>query len=162
MSAEKSTARYPREREADVVLRDGSTVRVRPVRADDEPAIRAFLKTVSRESIAFRFFGIPRTDWVVAWSLDVDYADRFALVAESGGPRKIVAHAAYLRENRGGAEVAFLVADAWQGRGISTILLAHLAGLAEEQGISTFTAQRAHASSPESDRAVSHSVRIVQ
>jgi predicted CoA-binding protein len=37
--------------------------------------------------------------------------------------------------------VAFLVADAWQGRGISTILLAHLAGLAEQNGITTFTAQ---------------------
>ncbi len=133
--------RYPREHEADVVLRDGSTVHVRPVCAGDEAAIRAFLTTVSPESIAFRFFGTPDLEWVTTWSVDVDYADRFALVAETGTPLSIVAHAAYIREHAERAEVAFLVADAWQGRGISTILLAHLAALAEQHGISTFVAQ---------------------
>lgn len=111
---------YPSEQESDVVLRDGSTVRVRPVRGGDEPAIRAFLDEVTPESIAFRFFGIPNTEWIVAWSVDVDYDKRFALVAESGASRQVVAHAAYVRESEGRAEVAFLVADRWQGRGIST------------------------------------------
>jgi acetyl coenzyme A synthetase (ADP forming)-like protein len=133
--------RYPTEREAHVALRDGSTIHVRPVRSDDREAIRAFLDTVSQESIAFRFFGIPRPEWIVNWSLDVDYVDRFALVAETGDPPAIVAHAAYIRENAQRAEVAFLVADAWQSRGISTILLAHLAALAEAQGIATLTAE---------------------
>jgi acetate---CoA ligase (ADP-forming) len=132
---------YPREREADVVLRDGSTVHVRPVRRDEEAGIRAFLTTVSQQSIAFRFFGTPNLEWVVAWSVDVDYADRYALVAETGSPHEIIAHAAYIRENEHRAEVAFLVSDTWQGRGISTILLAHLAAVAEAHGISTFTAQ---------------------
>jgi acetate---CoA ligase (ADP-forming) len=132
---------YPREREADVVLRDGSTVHVRPVRRDEEAAIRAFLTTVSPQSIAFRFFGTPNLEWVVAWSVDVDYADRYALVAETGSPHEIIAHAAYVRENEHRAEVAFLVSDTWQGRGISTILLAHLAAVAAAHGISTFTAQ---------------------
>jgi hypothetical protein len=103
------TSTYPRDREADVVLRDGSTVRVRPVRADDGPAIRAFLGTLSPESIGFRFFGTPNLDWVTNWSLDIDYADRFALVAESGTPRAVVAHAAYIREPGDKAEVAFMV-----------------------------------------------------
>ena len=49
-----------------------------------------------------------------------------ALVAESGTPRSIVAHAAYVRDRGDSAEVAFVVADEWQGRGVSTILLAHL------------------------------------
>ncbi len=142
MNADPGTSPpYPREREADVALRDGSTVHVRPVRAGDEAAIRAFLERISPDSIVFRFFGTPDLNWVTAWSVDVDYADRFALIAESGSPREIVAHAAYVREGAERAEVAFLVADAWQGRGISTILLAHLAGLAEQHGISTFTAQ---------------------
>jgi acetyl coenzyme A synthetase (ADP forming)-like protein len=132
---------YPSEQEADVVLRDGSTVHVRPVRQEDAEAIRSFLEDVSPESIAFRFFGTPSTDWVVAWSVDVDYADRFALVAESGSPLRPIAHAAYVREAEERAEVAFLVADAWQGRGISTILLAHLAGVAQRHGIPTFTAE---------------------
>ena len=132
---------YPRDREADVVLRDGSTVHVRPVRADDGPAIHAFLDAISPESIGFRFFGVPDLDWATAWSVDVDYADRFALVAESGSPLTIVAHAAYIRTDSDHAEIAFLVADSWQGYGISTILLAHLAGIAEAHGISMFTAE---------------------
>jgi acetate---CoA ligase (ADP-forming) len=132
---------YPRDREADVVLRDGSTVRVRPVRVDDAPAIRTFLEGLSPESIGFRFFGTPNLNWVTDWSVDVDYSDRFALVAESGTPCSVVAHAAYVRQEGKSAEVAFMVADAWQGRGISTILLAHLAEVAHRHGISTFTAE---------------------
>ncbi len=134
-------ATYPREQEAHIVLRDGSTVHVRPVRVEDKAAVRAFLEDVSTESIAFRFFGIPSTDWVVAWTIDVDYSDRFALVAETGNPPRVVAHAVYVRSAPERAEVAFLVADAWQGRGISTILLAHLAGAANRAGISLFTAE---------------------
>ena len=132
---------YPRERETDVVLRDGSTVHVRPVRADDEAGIREFLAGLSDESIAFRFFGRADLNWVTSWSLDVDYADRFALVAESGSPARIVAHAAYVRINSERAEVAFLVTDDWQGRGISTIMLAHLAAVAAQHEIGTFTAE---------------------
>jgi acetyl coenzyme A synthetase (ADP forming)-like protein len=131
---------YPRGFETDVALRDGLTVHVRPVRAEDEPAIRTFLEAISPDSIGFRFFGTADLDWVTAWSIDVDYADRFALIAESGTPSRIIAHAAYIRINDGRAEVAFLVADAWQGRGISTIMLAHLAGAAAQHGIATFTA----------------------
>lgn len=130
---------YPREREADVVLRDGSTVHVRPIRADDKPQIREFLEALSPESIGFRFFGAPSLTWVTNWSLDVDYADRFALIAVSGDA--IIAHAAYIRTRDDRAEVAFLVADAWQGHGIATILLAHLASIAQLHGISTFTAE---------------------
>jgi acetate---CoA ligase (ADP-forming) len=140
-NARSATARYPVEREADVVLRDGSTAHVRPVRLSDQLAIRAFLDGISPESIAFRFFGAANLDWVTAWSLDVDYADRFALVAETGSPSQIIAHAAYVRMDSERAEVAFLVANAWQGRGISTIMLAHLAAIADQNGIVTFVAE---------------------
>ena len=132
---------YPHEREADVVLRDGSTVHVRPVRADDDDNVREFLKGLSPESIGFRFFGAPDLEWVTHWSVDVDYADRFALVVLSGATPAIIAHAAYIRTGPDRAEVAFLVADAWHGHGIATILLAHLAAIAELHGITTFTAE---------------------
>ena len=136
-----ASAQYPADREAEVVLRDGTTVHVRPVRSDDGPAIRAFLEAVSPESIGFRFFGAPNINWTTKWAVDVDYADRFGLVVESGTPRAIVAHAVYVRIDATRAEVAFLVTDAWQGRGIATILLAHLAEVAQQQGISTFVAE---------------------
>jgi acetyl coenzyme A synthetase (ADP forming)-like protein len=135
-----ATARYPTEREADIVLRDGATVHVRPVRADDGEAIHAFLESVSPESIWFRFFGAPSLQWATEWSVQVDYSDRFGLVVETGDPSLIIAHAAYVRMDIERAEVAFLVADAWQGRGISTILLAHLAEAAAQHGFSTLFA----------------------
>jgi acetyl coenzyme A synthetase (ADP forming)-like protein len=131
---------YPSERAADVALRDGSTLHVRPVRRDDTDNVREFLAGLSPESMVFRFFGVPNLDWVTSWSTDVDYSSRYALVAETGSPARIVAHAAYVREDSDRAEVAFLVADALQGHGISTILLAHLAVVARENGINRFTA----------------------
>jgi hypothetical protein len=75
---------YPWEREADVVLRDGATMHVRPVRVHDGPAIREFLEGLSPESIGYRFFGAVNLSWATSWSVDVDYSDRFALVAEGG------------------------------------------------------------------------------
>jgi acetate---CoA ligase (ADP-forming) len=132
---------YPVDREADVVLRDGTTVHVRPVRPDDAPAIRSFLKAISPESIGFRFFGTPNIDWAAHWAVDVDYADRFGLIVETGLPWTIVAHAVYIRIDASRAEVAFLVSDAWQGHGIATILLAHLAEVAQQHGITTFVAE---------------------
>ncbi|MBV8217010.1 MAG: GNAT family N-acetyltransferase, partial [Solirubrobacterales bacterium] len=140
MSATPAAARYPSERQADIVLRDGATAHVRPVRADDGPAMRSFFESLSPESIWFRFFGTVNLDWAAKWSVKVDYADRFGLVVESGNPRAIIAHAAYVRIDYARAEVAFLVADTWQGHGISTILLAHLAEVAEQHGLSTLVA----------------------
>jgi acetyl coenzyme A synthetase (ADP forming)-like protein len=132
---------YPGTCAVDVALRDGSTLRVRPVTLEDRPAIESFLHALSPESIGFRFFGQIDLDWVANWSTDVDYADRYALVATTGRDQQIVAHAAYIRTGGDRAEVAFTVADAWQGHGIATIMLAHLAAAAEEHGIAVFTAE---------------------
>ena len=139
--AESVARSYPADREADVVLRDGTTVHVRPIRPGDGPAIRTFLEGVSAESIGFRFFGTPNINWTANWAVDVDYADRFGLVVETGTPWAIVAHAVYIRIDATRAEVAFLVDDAWQGHGIATILLAHLAEVAQLHGITTFVAE---------------------
>ncbi len=129
------------ERSVDVALRDGSTVHLRPVRAGDGPAMRAFFDALSPESIGLRFFGVPNVDWVTKWAVDVDRDDRYALVATSGPEHAIVAHGAYVRSRAHGAEVAFVVADAWQRRGIATIMLGQLAAAAAEQGITVFAAE---------------------
>jgi acetate---CoA ligase (ADP-forming) len=125
----------------DVALRDGSTLRVRPLAGDDGPAMRAFLGGLSLESVGFRFFGCVDLEWAASWAMDVDGADRYALVASAGPDHAIVAHAAYIRTGGDRAEVAFAVADAWQGHGIATIMLAQLAAVAEEHGIALFTAE---------------------
>jgi len=131
---------YPDASEVDVALRDGSTVRIRPVAPADRPGIEAFLAGLSERSVAFRFFGHPSLDWMLDWSLDVDYSNRYALIATTGERQGVVAHGAYVRTGPGRAEVAFTVAEEWQGSGIATIMLAHLALAAEARGIDTFAA----------------------
>jgi acetyl coenzyme A synthetase (ADP forming)-like protein len=137
----RSVLEYPAACAVDVALRDGSTIRVRPVAAGDRPAIETFLEGLSARSIGFRFFGGIDLDWVADWAIDVDYRDRYALVATTGSEGEVVAHAAYIRTGPDRAEVAFTVADAWQRHGIATIMLGHLAAAAEEQGVGILTAE---------------------
>ena len=126
----------------DVGLRDGSTVRVRQVRPDDSGALTTFLQALSPDAQRYRFFG----------SIDLEGAARamaagggpgdYGLVALTGVPERIIGHAQFLREpGRPVAEVAFTVADAFQGRGLGTLLLAHLAERAQAQGIEVFDAE---------------------
>ncbi len=132
---------YPSADVADVALRDGSSIHFRPVRVDDGERIREFLEGVSEDSLLYRFFGATSIDWATRWAVDVDYSDRYAIVAEQGIDREIVAHAAYVRTDARSAEVAFLVTDELQGHGISTLMLAHLAAVARRHGIERFTAE---------------------
>jgi acyl-CoA synthetase (NDP forming)/ribosomal protein S18 acetylase RimI-like enzyme len=125
--------------EGDIALRDGQTVHVRPVREEDCDAVLAFLEGLSVESRAFRFFSAGANlrrmaEYATAAAGD----DRCGLVAVSSG--RVVAHAAYVVERPGRAEVAFAVADELQGHGIATILLAQLVEAAAEAGIQTLTA----------------------
>ncbi len=136
------SAEYPSWRSADVVLRDGTTVEVRPVRADDQEPVQRFLEGLAPTSLTFRFFTGATNLRLAANSMtDVDYRNRYGLVATRGGDERIVGQASYFREDRDRAEVAFAVADELQGRGLATIMLAHLAGVARENGISLFTAE---------------------
>lgn len=132
---------YPAAEVADVALRDGSSIHFRPVTVDDAEPVRAFLEGVSADSMTYRFFGAVNLDWVTRWAIDVDYSDRYALVAEVGPQREIVAHGGYIRTDERSAEVAFLVTDREQGQGISTLMLVHLASVARRHGIESFTAE---------------------
>jgi acetyl coenzyme A synthetase (ADP forming)-like protein len=132
---------YPAHREADVVLHDGSTVHLRPVRPEDERGLREFLAGLGAESRAFRFFsGAVDLERAAAVFADVDYAERYGLVAVRG-ERGIVGHGLYAGGPEGRAEVAFAVGEALQGRGLGTILLAHLAEVASENEFNTFVAE---------------------
>ena len=134
-------AGYPTAFETDVVLSDGATVHVRPIRPDDAPRLSAFHERQSPESIYFRYFS-PRprlTERDLERLTTVDFLDRFALVAQRGDD--IIGVARYDRwRHRAEAEVAFFVDDAHHGRGLATILLEHLAARAREVGLRAFTA----------------------
>lgn len=132
---------YPVEFESDVVLRDGSTLRFRPVRPEDETALLAFLTALSPESLYFRFMAVPRIDrHRVRALVSVDYENEFALVGETH--RGIVALAGFYRSASSPerAEVAFAIADDFQGRGIGTRMLERLADIARPKGVRTFNA----------------------
>ena len=131
---------YPSHREVDITLRDGSTLHVRPLRPDDRADLLAFFEALSLSSRAFRFFSPAISLERVADMLaDVDYVDRYGIVATTA-EEGLVAHASYVRTGPAEADVAFAVADALQGRGVATIMLAHLAEAAAELGIEVFTA----------------------
>ncbi len=123
----------------DVALRDGSTVRVREVSAEDVAGLRELLAGMSENSRWLRFLssGVDLDRMAAAATVT---EDALSLVVTAGSPARIVAHAMYLKESAARAEVAFEVADDWHGRGIATILLAHLAGAAARDGVATFVA----------------------
>ncbi|MFG2836322.1 GNAT family N-acetyltransferase [Streptomyces zaomyceticus] len=141
---------YPDHWEADVVLRDGGTARIRPITADDAERLVSFYEQVSDESKYYRFFApYPRLS-----AKDVhrfthhDFVDRVGLAATVGG--EFIATVRYDRIDGRGlpasapadeAEVAFLVQDAHQGRGVASALLEHIAAVARERDIRRFAAE---------------------
>ena len=112
---------YPSARETDVVLRDGSTVHVRPIRPDDEARLlQAAPRPLRRGAPAV--LRMPPPDSALAAyaarAVVVDYVRRFGLIAIAGAAERIVGHGCYDASADGQAEVAFTVADEYQGRGL--------------------------------------------
>ena len=138
-------AAYPAHREADVALGDGTTVRIRPIRPDDQSRLAALFASWSDESVVLRFFSAGVDAAALARRFcHVDYQSDFGLVAVTAGAgpdERIVAHGSYATCAPQHAEVAFGVAEDFRGRGLATILLAHLAEIAATHGITTFEAE---------------------
>lgn len=135
-------AEYPAEYQLDVVLRDGSGARIRPIRPDDAAQAMHFFERLGPESRYFRFFKVKKdlTPEEITYFTNVDYDDRMALVVEQEG--EVVAVGRYDRDEPGSsvAEVAFAVVDDHQGRGIGTQLLMLLTNHARQHGVERFEA----------------------
>jgi acyl-CoA synthetase (NDP forming)/RimJ/RimL family protein N-acetyltransferase len=131
---------YPSHWEADVVLRDGGTAHLRPVRPDDADRLRRFYARLSDETIYFRFFSLVRelSQRDIERFTVVDHHDRVALIATIAD--EMVGVVRYERLDADNAEVAFTIEDAHQGRGIGSVFLEHVAAAARERGISRFVA----------------------
>jgi len=130
--------------EHEIVLIDGARVRIRSIRPDDEARLVAFYDTLSQQTAYQRFFGamrrMPRS---LAHSLaNVDYRRRMALVAEHPGlDGQLIAVARYEVTNEPGvAEVACVVQDDWQNRGLGSCLVQDLLDLAAANGVRAFRA----------------------
>jgi acetate---CoA ligase (ADP-forming) len=132
----------PMARDADVVLRDGRTVRVRPVRPGDKARIVELLEGMSERSLQLRFFS-ANVDFEreAGAAVDVDSGASYAVVALMGAENRVVGHASCHRIDEERAEVAFTVADEFQGLGLGSIMLVGLAEHAVEQGIPLLEAE---------------------
>jgi len=132
---------YPRHWEADAVLADGGTVHVRPITPDDADRLREFHSRLSPDTVYNRFFSMVRT--LPARDVErfttVDHDERAAVVALLRD--QIVGVCRYSRfPGTADAEVAVVVEDAHQGRGLGALLLEHMESAARERGVDRFIA----------------------
>ncbi len=134
---------------ADHVLRDGGSVHVRAIRAEDKARLVEHFAKLSAQSVYFRFFRVKKrlSDDELRQFTELDFRDRVALVAtlRVDGEEEIIGVGRYavVATAPGAprrAEVAFAVVDAQQGRGVASLLLEHLAGIARAQDIAEFEA----------------------
>jgi RimJ/RimL family protein N-acetyltransferase len=137
-------ARYPQELVHPVTTTDGVRALIRPIRRDDADRLIALYDRLSRHTAYQRFFTIMKRlppDWARMLA-NVDYTRRLALVVEPERPGDdVVGVARYEPTDRADtAEVAFVLQDGWQNRGLGTVLLRDLLAAAEARGIHRFCA----------------------
>jgi acyl-CoA hydrolase len=137
--------KYPEELEHYDTLRDGTEIFFRPVKPTDEPALSEMLYSLSSDSVTKRYFShtktFPHKD--VQLLTNVDYINDLAIVGVVPGPsgEKIVAIAQYFLDPKTLiAEVAFIVQDEWQDKGMGSYLMNYIAKLASQRGVKRFYA----------------------
>ena len=130
---------------ADLKLRDGSAIRIRAIRPDDQERLHEHFRGLSERSIYFRFMGIKRDlspqDLKRLTELDFTTHVGLAATVTEKGRERFIGIGRYIRgADPHRAEVAFAILDEFQGRGIGTLLLEHLSLIAEANGIAEFEA----------------------
>ena len=144
---------YPEELERYDTLRDGTEIFFRPVKPTDEPALSEMLYSLSRESVQTRYFAhtmtFPHRD--VQQLTNIDYRQDISIVGSVPGTsgEQIVAIAQYFLDPRTqAAEVAFIVQDEWQQKGMGTFLLDYVTQIAKQRGVKRFYAKVLPANKP--------------
>jgi RimJ/RimL family protein N-acetyltransferase len=126
-------------------LRDGRLVDIRALRPEDEPDMLAALEETSAQSLQRRFFVTKRhfSERERAFFMEPDFRNHVALVActEEASRSMIIGGGRYVIFEPGRAEAAFVVIDAWQGRGVGGLLTHHLIAIAREAGLTELTAE---------------------
>jgi len=127
-------------------LRDGEPVRLRAIRPGDRDALQAGFRMLSERTIYHRFFQAKHdlSDAELTYLTRLDFRDHVGLiVVEPDRDDRIIGVGRFVRlaASPDRAEVAFVVGDHYQGRGVATLLLEHLAGIARELGIRWFDAE---------------------
>ena len=133
---------------AQETLKDGTPVTIRAIRKDDKKRILDAFKALDREAVYRRFFSPKQalTDAELEQVTDVDFRQVVALVAtvsRADGEDIIIGDGRYAADKGAKperAELAFIIAKPYRGRGIASILLRHLARIAHDAGLSAFEA----------------------
>ncbi len=133
----------PRELSTSMVLRDGTQINVRPINPMDAPQMKNLFYALSQQSVYFRFMQylnkMPQKQ--IQDFVYIDHRNEVSLVAtlpEAYGEDIIAVGGYYLDPKTNRAEVAFLVEDAWQNKGLGSFLLKHLIEIAKRNGIAGF------------------------
>jgi RimJ/RimL family protein N-acetyltransferase len=126
-------------------LRDDRPITIRALRPDDRAGMLAAIGRTSMQSLQRRFF-VPKKGFSeneMAFFLNIDFESHVAIVAEiaEDGSPVIAGGGRYIAIQPGQAEIAFVVIDAYQGQGIGTILMRHLAVLARDAGLKELVAE---------------------
>jgi RimJ/RimL family protein N-acetyltransferase len=120
-------------------LRDGRSIEIRSLRHDDRAEMLAAVGRTSTQSLQRRFFVTKRgfSEKEIDFFINIDFDRHVALVAQldEDGQSAIVGGGRYILVGPGQAEIAFVVVDAYQGQGIGTVLMRHLAVLARDAGV---------------------------
>jgi RimJ/RimL family protein N-acetyltransferase len=136
---------YPGGLERQMALRNGESLRIRPIRPDDEPRLVELYNRLSRRTAYQRFFTVMRrlpSDWFHYFA-NVDYRRRLALVAEreTVAGVEIVGVGRYEpSEDEATGEVAFVLEDGYQGQGLGAVLLDAIVQAGTERGLTRFRA----------------------
>ena len=130
---------------AQAMLKDGTLVEIRALRPSDEADMLAAIERTGPSSLQSRFFVLKRhfSENERAFFMNVDFSNHVALAAwaEEQGLPTIVGGGRYVVTGPGEAEMAFIVVDTWQARGIGSLLLRHLIDIAREHGMRKLTAE---------------------
>jgi len=126
-------------------LRDGTVLQIRALQPEDEGDMLAAVERTSAKSRHRRFFVVKRdfSETERSFFMNPDFKEHVALVAVTtehdrpviiGGGRYVVFEPAR-------AELAFVVVDPWQGRGVGSLLMRHLAMIARDSGLKELVAE---------------------
>ncbi|OCK54978.1 GNAT family N-acetyltransferase [Bradyrhizobium sp. LMTR 3] len=127
------------------LLSDGSRIEVRALQPEDEADMLAAVGKTSAQSLQRRFFVMKRhfSDKERVFFMDIDFRNHVAIVAlaDDAGRKVIVGGGRYIVFEPGRAEMAFVVIDTWQGRGVGSLLMRHLIMIASAAGLNELTAE---------------------
>nr|MDO8079377.1 GNAT family N-acetyltransferase [Candidatus Freyarchaeota archaeon] len=134
-----NSGEYPKRFETVLRLKDGTEIFVRPLKTEDRDKLYQMYTALSKETNYARFLiRKPITRWIVEKWTDINYRDKMALIAtiKENGEEKIIADSRfYTDKETGEAEIAIVVLDTWQNKGIGTKLLQYTIKVARKMGI---------------------------